>query len=39
VAGEKVFYGSGLPFMAGIVAALMLERITRLGEQLSDWKP
>jgi hypothetical protein len=25
--------------MAGIVAVLMRERITRLGEQLSDWKP
>jgi len=25
--------------MAGIIAVLMRERITRLGEQLSDWKP
>jgi hypothetical protein len=25
--------------MAGIVAVLMRERISRLGEQLSDWKP
>ena len=25
--------------MAGILAVLLRERITRLGEQLSEWKP
>jgi hypothetical protein len=25
--------------MAGIIAVLLRERITRLGEQLSEWKP
>jgi hypothetical protein len=39
--GPVILIGStGLVLlMAGIVAVLMRERITRLGEQLSDWKP
>jgi len=39
--GPVILIGStGLVLlMAGIVAVLMRERITKLGEQLSDWKP
>jgi hypothetical protein len=39
--GPVILIGStGLVLlMAGIVAVLLRERITRLGEQLSDWKP
>jgi len=39
--GPVILIGStGLLLLtAGIVAVLMRERITRLGEQLSDWKP
>jgi hypothetical protein len=39
--GPVILIGSTgiLLLMTGIVAVLMRERITRLGEQLSDWKP
>lgn len=39
--GPVILIGSTgvLLLMAGIVAVLMRERITRLGEQLSDWRP
>ena len=39
--GPVILIGSTgvLLLMAGIVAVLMRERITRLGEQLSDWGP
>jgi hypothetical protein len=39
--GPVILIGSTgvLLLMAGIVAVLMRERITRLGEQLSEWKP
>jgi hypothetical protein len=39
--GPVILVGSTgvLLLIAGIVAVLMRERITRLGEQLSDWKP
>ena len=39
--GPVILIGSTGVFllMAGIVAVLMRERITRLGEQLSEWKP
>ena len=39
--GPVILIGSTgvLLLTAGIVAVLMRERITRLGEQLSDWKP
>ena len=41
VEGPVILVGSTgvLLLMAGIIAVLMRERITRLGEQLSDWKP
>lgn len=39
--GPVILIGSTgvLLLIAGIIAVLMRERITRLGEQLSDWKP
>ena len=39
--GPVILIGSTgvLLLMAGIVAVLMRERITRIGEQLSEWKP
>ena len=39
--GPVILVGSTgvLLLLAGIVAVLMRERITRFGEQLSDWKP
>ncbi|HEX5837640.1 MAG TPA: hypothetical protein VFY26_07400, partial [Anaerolineales bacterium] len=39
--GPVILIGSTgvLLLMAGIVAVLMRERITKLGEQLSDWRP
>jgi len=39
--GPVILIGSSgvLLLTAGIVAVLMRERITKLGEQLSDWKP
>jgi hypothetical protein len=39
--GPVILIGSTgvLLLMAGIIAVLMRERITRLGEQLSEWKP
>jgi hypothetical protein len=39
--GPVILIGSTgvLLLMAGIAAVLMRERITRIGEQLSDWKP
>jgi hypothetical protein len=39
--GPVILIGSTgvLLLMAGIVAVLMRERITRIGEQLSDWRP
>ena len=39
--GPVILIGSTgvLLLMAGIVAVLMRERITRLGEQLSEWRP
>jgi len=39
--GPVILIGSTgiLLLLAGIVAVLMRERITKLGEQLSDWKP
>src|SRR5690349_3223075 len=39
--GPVILIGSTgvLLLMAGIIAVLMRERITKLGEQLSDWRP
>lgn len=39
--GPVILIGSTgvLLLMAGIIAVLMRERITRIGEQLSEWKP
>jgi len=39
--GPVILIGSTgvLLLMAGIIAVLMRERITRLGDQLSEWKP
>lgn len=39
--GPVILIGSTgvLLLMAGIIAVLLRERITRLGEQLSEWKP